>query len=80
MNLSTHTLLATSLNSLFPCAGDAWQHLKSFTSILKAIATAMSKMVDGTAAEADPVVWTFSKLAEELHNKHKRFNSAMRQQ
>ena len=75
-----HTLLAASLKLLFPCAGDAWQHLKSFTGIMKAIATAMSKMVEGTTAESDPVVWTFCKLAEELHNKHKRFNSAMKQQ
>ena len=53
------------------CAGDAWEHLKSFVSILKAIATAMSKMVEKTSAEADPVVWTFTKLAHDFQEKHK---------
>ncbi len=49
---------------------------------MKAIATAMSKMVEGTVAcaEADPVVWTFTKLAKEYNQKHKKFNSAMQQQ
>lgn len=51
----------------------------SFVSILRAIATAMSKMVEGTAAEADPVVWTFNKLAEDFQQKHKAFNSSMEQ-
>ena len=46
--------------------------------VMKAIATAMSKMVEGTAA--DPVVWTFTKLAKEYNQKHKKFNSAMQQQ
>lgn len=61
------------------CAGDAWEHLKSFVSILKAIATAMSKMVEKTSAEADPVVWIFSKLACDLQEKHNLFNSSMEQ-
>ncbi len=66
----------------FCYTGDAWEHLKSFVSVMKAIATAMSKMVEGTAAcaEADPVVWTFTKLAKEYNQKHKKFNSAMQQQ
>lgn len=59
--------------------GDAWEHLKSFVSILKAIATAMSKMVENTSAEADPVVWTFNKLAEDFQEKHKHVNSSMQQ-
>ena len=49
-------------------------------SVIRAIATAMSKMVDGIAAEGDPVVWTFTKLAKEYNQKHKKFNSAMQQQ
>ena len=56
-------------------AGDAWNHLKSFVSVMKAIATALSEMVKGNAAaEADPVVWTFTKLAEEYKEKHNNFN------
>ena len=64
----------------FCYTGDAWEHLKSFVSVMKAIATAMSKMVEGTDAESDPVVWTFTKLAKEYNQKHKKFNSAMQQQ
>ncbi len=60
-------------------AGDAWEHLKSFISVLRAIAAAMSKMVENTVAEADPVVWTFKQLASEFKQKHNQFNSPMRQ-
>ena len=56
-------------------AGDAWNYLKSFVSVMKATATALSEMVKGNAAaEADPVVWAFTKLAEEYKEKHKKFN------
>lgn len=36
----------------------------------------MTKMVEGTTAETDPVVWTFEQLAAEFKEKHKMFNSA----
>ena len=48
--------------------------------VLRAIATAMEKMVEGTEAGADPVVLSFGKLAEAFHVKHKEFNSAMQKQ
>lgn len=48
--------------------------------ILQAIATAMQKMVKGTAAESDPVVHSFGKLSESFGAKHKAFNSAMQLQ
>ncbi len=55
-------------------AVDAWNHLKSFVSVMKAISIALSEMVKGNAAaEADPVIWTFTKLAEEYKEKHKTF-------
>ena len=44
--------------------------------ILRAIATAMEKMVLGTAAAADPVVLSFGKLAEAFNDNHKAFNCA----
>ena len=59
--------------------GDAWEHIKTFVGVLKAIATAMEVMVKGTAAEGDQVVWTFGKLAEEFGAKHAAINSSMQQ-
>ncbi len=61
-------------------AGDAWEHLRTLVGILRAIATAMEKMVEGTAAASDPVVHSFAKLADAFHIKHKEFNSAMQRQ
>ena len=58
---------------MLPFVGDAWEHLKSFVSVLAAISIAMAKMVEGTAAEADPVVWTFQQLALEFKAKLKHF-------
>lgn len=60
--------------------GDAWEHLRTFVGILRAIATAMEKMVEGTAAAMDPVVLSFVKLADAYNLKHKLFNSALRNQ
>ncbi|KAL3133315.1 putative ATP-dependent RNA helicase ddx60 [Trebouxia sp. C0009 RCD-2024] len=60
--------------------GDAWEHLRTFAGIVQAISTAMQKMVKGTAAESDPVVHCFGKLAEGFTAKHKAFNSAMQLQ
>lgn len=60
-------------------AGDAWEHIKTFVGVLKAIAIAMEVMVKDTPAEGDPVVWTFNKLAEEFAAKHSQFNSSMQQ-
>lgn len=60
-------------------AGDAWEHIKTFVGVLKAIAIAMKVMVKDTPAEGDPVVWTFNKLAEEFAAKHSQFNSSMQQ-
>ena len=58
------------------CSGDAWEHLRTFVGILRAIATAIEKMMEGTAAESDPVVHSFVKLAEGFTDKRKAFNSA----
>ena len=55
-------------------------HIRTFVGVLRAIATAMEKMVEGTDAAADPVVHSFGKLAEAFHLKHKEFNSAIQKQ
>lgn len=68
-----------NLTSFVLDTGDAWERIKTFVGVLKAIATAMEVMVKGTDAERDPVVWTFGKLAEEFGAKHAAFNSSMQQ-
>ncbi len=68
---ATHPSQRHNVNWLF-------KHVsRTFVGVLRAIATAMEKMVEGTDAAADPVVHSFGKLAEAFHLKHKLFNSAM---
>ena len=66
--------------ALFWCTGDAWEHLRTFVGIIQAIATAMEKMIEGTQAAADPVVYSFGKLAQSYRDKHKNFNSPIAKQ
>ena len=81
IDLSLHGLIIRQhqIASVVGCAlsGDAWEELRTFVGILRAIATAMEKMVEGTSAAADPVVYSFARLANAYSLKHKAFNSAM---
>ena len=77
LNQAVSVLRSNLSASLF--AGDAWQHLKTFIGILKAISTAMAEMVKNTEQQDDPVVWTFRQLAKELQAKHCLFNGGMTQ-